>query len=137
MLRDIQNNFFIWQCFSCVSDAMPFSHIDINELFLELENKPSLINTTPNFTMQSLLDQMPGQNFETDEFTSESISSKYLTPSEFLEQKFSAKNFSMIHINITSLGKHIDELRSFICTLITPLTSLGSLKRDFAMITPW
>ena len=107
---------------------MPFSHIDNNELFLELENKSSLINTTPSFTIQSLLHQMPGQNFETDEFMSESISPKYFTPSEFFEQKFSAKTFSMIHINIASLSKHIDGLRSFICTLNHPFDVIGVME---------
>ena len=62
---------------------MPFSHIDNNELFLEMHNKTNLINSTPSITIQSLLDQMPEQNFETDEFMSETISSKYFTPSEF------------------------------------------------------
>ena len=63
---------------------------------------------------------MPGQNFETDEFLSESISSKYFTPSEFLKRKFSPNNFSMIHINFASLSKHIDELRILICNLNHP-----------------
>ena len=40
-------------CFSCVA-----IFIDGNELFLEMENETSLINTTPNFTIQSLLGQM-------------------------------------------------------------------------------
>ena len=73
-----------WKCFDCMANVLPFSHIDNNELFLEMENKTELIDTTPSFTIQSLLDKMPGQNFETDKFMSESISSKYFTPSEFL-----------------------------------------------------
>ena len=46
--------------------TLPFSGIDNNELFLELQNKPNWISITPSFTIQSLIDQMPGQNFETD-----------------------------------------------------------------------
>ena len=64
------------------------SHIDNNELFLEMENKTELIDSTSSFTIQSLLNKMPGQNFETDEFMSESISSKYFTLSEFLSENF-------------------------------------------------
>ena len=64
---------------------MPFSDLDNNELFLEINNlsdpKSDYVNSMPSFTIQSLLDQMPGQNFETDEFMSETISSKYFTPS--------------------------------------------------------
>ena len=54
----------------------------------------------PSFTIQSLLDQMPGQNFESDEFLSNSISSKYYKHSEFLECKLPVFNFTMLHINI-------------------------------------
>ena len=46
-----------------MANVLPFSHIDNNELFLEMENKTELIDTTPSFSIQSLLDEMPGQNF--------------------------------------------------------------------------
>ena len=88
-------------------------------------NKSNLINSTPSFTIQSLLDQMPGQNFETDEFMSESISSKYYTPSEFLGSKLPRNNFSMVHMNIASLSKDIDELRNLIHTLEHPFDIIG------------
>ena len=114
-----------WICFKCVSSTLPFSGIDNNDLFLEMENKATLINTTPSFTIQSLLDQMSGQNFETDEFMSESISSKYYTPAEFLKDKLPSNNFSMVHINIASLSKHIDELRNLIHTLEHPFDIIG------------
>ena len=45
-------------------------------------NKVALPNS--DFTIQLLLDHMPGQNFETYEFMSETITPKYYTPSEFL-----------------------------------------------------
>ena len=74
----------------------------------------------PRFTIQSLLDEMPGQNYETDDFMSESITSKYFTPSQFLESELPNKMFSMIHINIASLSKHIEELRSLLSALNHP-----------------
>ena len=114
-----------WDCTKCLSKILPFSQIDNEELFLELENKSNLINATPSFTFQSLLDQMPGQNFETDEFMSESISSKYFTPSEFLGSKLSPNKFSLVHINIASLSKHIDELRNLLCALEHPFDIIG------------
>ena len=62
---------------------------------------------------------MQSQNFETDDFRSETISSKYFTPAEFLECKLPPNKFSMLHINISSLCKHIDELQNH-----TPAISL-------------
>ena len=47
---------------------LAFSQLDNNELFLEMENKANLLNPTPSFTIQSLLDEMPAQNFETNDF---------------------------------------------------------------------
>ena len=85
-----------WICSNCVSNVMPFSSIDNYELFLDIRNKSNLISPPPSFTIHSLLDQMPGQNFETDEFMRETISSKYFTPSEFLECKFPPNKFCYI-----------------------------------------
>ena len=113
----LKNKNETWTCYNCVSKLLPFCGIDNNELFLELQNKPNLSNATPSFTILSLLDQMPGQNFETDEFMSEGISSKYFTPSEFIESEVSPNKFPMVHINIASLSKHIDALRNLIYNL--------------------
>ena len=66
---------------------MSFSNIDNNELILDPQNKSNLLlNSQPSVTIQPLLDQMPWQNFETDELISDTIPSKYFTP-EFLENK--------------------------------------------------
>ena len=107
-----------------------FSHLDNNELFLEMENKANLLNSTPSFTIQSLLDEMPGQNFETNDFMGENMSSKYFIPAEFLEckfppNKFPPNKFSMFHINISSLSKHIDELRNLLFVLSHPFDIIG------------
>ena len=114
-----------WLCFTCTTNVLPFSHIDNNELFLELENKTKLLNSTPSFTIQSLLDEMPGQNFETDEFMGETITSKYFTPAELLQAKLPKNKFSMLHINIASLGAHIDELRNLLQALDHPFDIIG------------
>ena len=44
---------------------------------MSVENKTKLIDSTLSFTIQSLLDQMAGQNCETDEFTSEVFVASY------------------------------------------------------------
>ena len=84
-----------------------------------LENTERLSNL-PSFSIQSLLDQLPGQNFSTDDFLSDSIESKYYTPAQFIAEKFSKKAFTMIHLNIASLQRHIDELRTFLSILEHP-----------------
>ena len=101
-------------------NSLPFADLDENETYLEFNvsriSDSNWINK-PSFTIQSLLDQMPGQKFESDEFLSNSISSKYYKPSEFLECKLAANNFTVLHINVASLSKHIDELRSLLRVL--------------------
>ena len=115
---------------------MPFSSVDNNELYLEMENKANLMNSTPSFSIQSLLDEMPGQNFETDEFLSDTISSKYFTPAEFLQSKLPPNKFSMLHINISSLSKHIDELRNLLLVLSHPFDVIGITETRLNSIDP-
>ena len=55
------------------------------------------ISSMPSFTIQSLLDQMMGQNFENDEFLGDIITSKYFTPLKLLETKLPNK-FSVLNI---------------------------------------
>ena len=75
----------LWCCMKCLSKLLPFSNLDNNELYLEMQATPipssDIVQGIPSFTIQSLLDEMPGQNYETDEFMSEIITSKYFTPS--------------------------------------------------------
>ena len=103
-----------------MANSLPFADPDEKETYLEFNisriSDSNWINK-PTFTIQSLLDQIPGQKSESDEFLSNSISSKCYKPSEFLECKLPANNFTMSHINIASLSKHIDELRSLLRVL--------------------
>jgi len=79
-----------------------------------------LLKNVPSFSIQSLIEQLPGQKFDTDEFISDSIESKYYNPAQFISTKLSKKSFSMIHLNIASLQAHIDELRSLLSLLNHP-----------------
>ena len=62
-------NFNEWNCSKCLFNILPFSKLD-NDLYLEIQNSlplvSDLINRKVSFSIQSLLDKMPGQNFETD-----------------------------------------------------------------------
>ena len=113
-----------WQCDNCSMNTLPFSKINDENLKLSIQGFSSVaasrLSNLPSFSMQSLLDQMPGQNFSTDEFLSNSIESKYYTPAEFMSDKLSKKSFTMIHLNIASLQCHIDELRDLLHLLNHP-----------------
>ena len=88
-----------WECSQCTLKTLPFSHVSEEQMLLwfhglSIADTDSLKNI-PSFTIQSLLDELPGQNFTTDDFLSNSIESKYYTPATFLNQKFS---FSVLPI---------------------------------------
>ena len=126
LARNLRNG-ASWSCYKCVSESLPFHSLDKENTFLAIHGPRGanldLINK-PSFTIQSLLDQMPGQNFSSDEFLNDSISSKYYSAGDFLETKFS-NNFTMLHLNIASLSKHIDELRNLLFLLDFPFDVIG------------
>ena len=113
-----------WQCFKCSLHSLPFSNITDNDMLLTLHGFTSAcsekLSNIPSFTIQSLLDQMPGQKFSTDEFLSDSIESTYYTPAQFISERFSKNSFTMIHLNIASLQRHIDELRTLLSLINHP-----------------
>ena len=113
-----------WHCNKCSLNCLPFSNITDENLLLNLQGLTTKnandLSNLPSFTMQSLLDQLPGQNFTSDDFLSDSIESKYYTPAQFIAEKFSKKYLTMIHLNIASLQRHIDELRTLLSILNHP-----------------
>ena len=110
-----------WQCPQCSLKALPFSHISDENMLLGFHGlsvtDTDKLSNIPGFTIQTLLDEMPDQDFSTDDFLSNSIESKYYTPAKFLSEKFSSKSFSLIHLNISSLQRHIDELVTLLSLL--------------------
>ena len=84
-----------WQCDNCVTQELPFSCINDNELNAIRhgfrDSYSEILAALPGFTIQSLLDQMPAQKFNTDEFLSYSINSKYYSPTDFIDAKLSKK----------------------------------------------
>ena len=89
-----------------------------------MNGKPSTENL-PSFSIQNLLDQMPGHKNDVNDFQSNSVSSRYYTPAEFLSSNPSINSFSILHLNISSLSKHIDELRSLLAVLDHPFDVLA------------
>ena len=117
-----------WQCNKCVLKLLPCSSLSDNNLLLFLKGftttEAENLSNLPSFSIQSLLDQISGQKFSTDEFLSNSIDSKYYTPAQFISEKFSKKSFSLIHLNIASLQLHIDELRTLLSLLNHPFDAI-------------
>ena len=103
---------------NCISSSLPFSLQAKDTLFSNL--------TPPSFTIQTLLDKMPGNRDEqTDDFLSDTILSKYYSSSEFLKAKFPKHPFSMFHLNIASLSAHFDELKTLLTVLNHPFDVIG------------
>ena len=117
-----------WRCNKCSINSLPFSSITDDGLLLNLQgisgDSAEFVSNLPSFSIQSLLDQLPGQNFNTDDFLSESIESKYYSPAQFISQKFSKNSFTIAHLNIASLQGHIDELRTLLTILDHPFDIL-------------
>ena len=84
----------------------------------------TFLSTKP-LNLQSLIMNLKKNQNEENSFLSDTIKSSYFTPSEFVKNRFHKNNFSIFHLNVASLGKHIDELKSL----------LLSLKHDFDIIT--
>ena len=118
-----------WQCLKCCTLALPFSSITNDDLLLTMhgldEKTAEFLKNVPSFSIQSLIDQIPGQKFDTDEFISDTIESKYYSPAEFISTKFSKKSFTIFHMNIASLQTHIDELRTLLTFLDHPFDAIG------------
>ena len=96
--------------FSSVTDEnMKLTNHGLSDDNIEFE-----VNNCPSFSIKSLLDQIPGKKIDTDQFMTNTTHSKYYTTSDFLSAKFSNKNFSIFHFNISSLQKHIDDLRTLL-----------------------
>ena len=84
------------------------------------EKEQEFLKDLPNFDIKTLIDSLPGENFSKDDFISDTILSKYYSPFEFKIKKINKKSFSMIHLNISSLQLHIDELRTLLQILDHP-----------------
>ena len=65
------------------------------------------LSNIPGFTIQTRLDEMPDQDFSTDDFLSNSIESKYYTPAKFLSEFFSSKSFIYPKLSLISKLVHM------------------------------
>ena len=93
-----------WTCPKCLLSELPFNKTTNEDLLSNLlgldETSTEFIKNTPSFNIKTLLDSLPGENFDKDDFFSNTISSKYYSPTEFKQTKFNKKHLSMAHLNI-------------------------------------
>ena len=111
-----------WTCSSCIECILPFSKLEDEALLLTMQAKDlpfgDHVNLTPSFTIKSLIEKIPGTfNDSTEDYLSDSVSSKYYTPSDFISSKFTTASFSIFHMNIASLSAHVDDLKWLLDTL--------------------
>ena len=108
-------------CSKCIQSFMPFFSLE-NLQFID-HIMPERPQNSPSFSIQSLLDKMKHKSDE-NEFLSESVKSAYYDTNEFSAKKIEKGSFAMMHLNISSLQLHFDEL----------LTLISSSKKDFDII---
>ena len=95
---------------------LPFHNVDNNDLYFISNGKPIWKNL-PSFSIQSLINEMPGYKNDDYDFLHNTITSNYYCPSDFLTTNFSKNGFSIFHLNIASLSIHIVELRILLSIL--------------------
>ena len=66
-----------WMCSKCLLNDLPFSQITNEDLMLSfsgLDNPcQEFLKNLPKFNIKSLIDSLPGENFEKDDFISDTI----------------------------------------------------------------
>ena len=110
-----------WTCNRCLDSSLPFSNLNDNELFLCMQGKnvsnPDIF-ALPSFKIKSLLEKIPGNiSIQTQEFLTNTITSKYYSPNDFITSKIPKNCFSIFHLNIASLEGHHDDLVSLLSVL--------------------
>ena len=126
--KKLQNSNETFFCIQCMKDVCPFSTLNDNEFFtsvikgsLNTENKD--IEFMPSEYQQNLFTQLNSfinkTNDEPTEFFHEdqdgfnqSVACQYYSINDFTNEKFcSSRTFSVLHYNIHSIEKHIEEFR--------------------------
>ena len=128
--KKLQNDPSPFYCIQCTTTIFPFGKITDNEFYSIATkgiffpgNNPSSISSPLSPQVQKHINDL---NNHLSKFSSENddednispINCKYYEPFEFDNAKFnSKKSFSIFHLNIHSIQKHIDTLRALITTL--------------------
>ena len=79
-----------WTCSYCILSELPLHKLtnedfDLNLLGLNKQDS-DYIQNTPSFSIKTLLDSLPGENFSKDDFISNTIDSRYYSPTDFITE---------------------------------------------------
>ncbi|XP_057310678.1 uncharacterized protein LOC130648640 [Hydractinia symbiolongicarpus] len=113
----LQNSDELWFCCKCINKILPFG-----------STTPPLVydKSLSSMEMKRFLSQL--NSIEINEVphpeTMGGVNCKYYDPIEFSALQVNSDKFSLFHMNIASLSKHIDELKIL----------LGQLGHDFSVI---
>ena len=120
-------------CISCISANIPFSNITNPELFyinkavinfqnvdneVFAEKSPDMVNhiNKINAFLNNSFHPPDDDNYDGDNISP--INCNYFEPEEFCKAKFDSSNcFSILHLNIHSIQKHIETLQTLLLTL--------------------
>ena len=115
-------------CMNCLKNNMPFSSLNDNEFYIAvtkgvLNSKNSEPSFTPSDYQKRIIEQfnwtinnnafdLDAGSEENEEEIIPALNCNYYSIEEFSSAKFSSsKNFSVLHYNIHSIERHIDEFR--------------------------
>ena len=120
-------------CNKCIDAIFPFSKLSNNEFTLlnsfgilnvhDDENDIDFLSPSQNArlkTINEVLHKPLDDNDNDEDSIHQTMNCNYYSPDEFVKSNFvESKTFSVFHLNIHSITKHIDELR--ICVAILNL----------------
>jgi exonuclease III len=115
----------VFHCIKCVSTILPFNSLTNLDFYsivqrgvllpIEVMENDQLSFLKCHEYINNLNEYVSSTQKENDEFSSPPIDCKYYTINEFIKTKFNPqKTTSIFHINIHSIEKHIDELRTYL-----------------------
>ena len=114
----LENSIEPWFWINCINNNIPYSNIPNNELELINQginynfNNNLNLNLFPTDNLNSVTQTIQTSN-NIDEADS-SQNCKYYNINDFTKSKFSNNNFSILHLNISSISRHIEELKTLL-----------------------
>ena len=115
----LENSTEPWFCINCINHNIPYSNIPNNELELINQginynfNNNLNLNLFPTDNLNSFYTNCP--NFLSNIYEANSSQNcKYYDINDFTKTKFSNNNFSILHLNISSISGHIEELKTLL-----------------------
>ena len=125
-------------CIKCTSNIFPFNSLSDSDYYAitqrgvilseEVIENGELTFLKCKAYLSSLNEYVSNTNNDNDDLSSSPIDCKYYSIDDFVNAKFnSKKTTSIFHVNIHSIEKHIDELRSYLL--------LGNFQFDILAIS--